>query len=221
MKNNSKVISLWSGGKDSCFACYKAIQQGYNIYSLLNFIKKNDKKSLSHGLPAQLILNQAQAMKISIIQQEVTKKTYTQEFKKIISSLKKQVGIEGIVFGDIYLQEHKDWIDKICNELQIKPVMPLWARKTSELIDEFIMLGFDAVIVTVKADLLDKKWLGYKIRDFNHKLNKIIDPCGERGEFHTFVTNGPLFKKQIVISKTKQIRSKNRWFLEILDWEVI
>lgn len=138
-----KIVSLWSGGKDSCFAHYKAIQQGYNIYSLLNFINKDSHKSLSHGLPHQLILTQAKLMEIPIIQKEVTKNTYTYEFKNIIT----QENIKGVVFGDIYLQEHKDWIDKICNELQIKPIMPLWGAATTKLVDEFIELGFEAIIV--------------------------------------------------------------------------
>lgn len=221
MRSNGKVISLWSGGKDSCFACYKAIQQGYNVYSLLNFVNKDTKKSLSHGLSAELILSQVQTMEIPLIQKEITRQTYTAEFKKIITELKHQQGIEGIVFGDIYLQEHKDWIDKVCDELQVKPIMPLWNMDTNKLVDEFTSLGFEAIIVAVKANLVDKKWLGCNIRDFSKELNNTIDPSGERGEFHTFVTNGPLFKKQIVISKTKQIKNGDKWFLEILEWKFI
>jgi uncharacterized protein (TIGR00290 family) len=191
------------------------MQQGYNIHSLLNFINKNSSKSLSHGLPAKLILTQAKLIQIPIIQKQINKQTYTYEFKNII----KQENIKGVVFGDIYLQEHKTWIDNICNELQIKPIMPLWGMDTSKLLDEFIEAGFEAIIVTIKADLLDKNWLGYRIdKNFKHELNETIDPCGERGEFHTFVTNSPLFKKQIIISKTKQTRIEDRWLLEILDW---
>jgi uncharacterized protein (TIGR00290 family) len=97
--------------------------------------------------------------------------------------------------------------------------MPLWGMDTSKLLDEFIEAGFEAIIVTIKADLLDKNWLGYRIdKNFKHELNETIDPSGERGEFHTFVTNSPLFKKQIIISKTKQTRIEDQWLLEILDW---
>lgn len=215
-----KVVSLWSGGKDSCFACYKAVSTGYNVTALFNFINSNGRKSVSHGLPAKLISQQAELTGIPILQKAMPKKTYRREFINLIAGWKEEKGIEGIVFGDIYLQEHKDWLDKVSQESKVKAIFPLWKKDTKKLIEEFVRLGFEAVIVTAKSGVLTKDWLGRKIdKQFTKILKPGIDPCGEQGEFHTFVTNGPLFKKQIEITKSKEKFKDGRWFLNILDWK--
>ena len=99
-----KVVSLWSAGKDSCLACYKAIQQGYNVISIFNFININGKVSLSHGLPSGLLRKQIELTEVPFLQKAMPKETYRQEFIDLITEWKAKEGIEGIVFGDIYLQ---------------------------------------------------------------------------------------------------------------------
>lgn len=218
-----KAVSLWSGGKDSCFACYKARENGWEVKNLINFISQNTKKSLSHSLGAQLILEQANATGINLIQMETSEDNYEESFKETLSELKKE-GIEAAVFGDIYLQEHKDWIERVCGQIDIRPVMPLWGKDTAELIREFIAMGFEAVIVRIRQDILTEDYLGKKIDNAFIKtlsFNKDIDPCGEKGEFHTFVTNGPLFKKKLKIIKTEKILKGNFWVLDILSYETL
>ena len=218
---SSKVICLWSGGKDSCFAAYKAIAQGYDVVSLFNFTSCGGKDSLSHGLPSPVIFDQAGMSRISIFQKEMPRQAYREEFKRLINKWKGEKGIEGIVFGDIYLQEHKEWIDKVCDELKVKAIMPLWNMDTGEIIEEFVDAGFEAIVVTTKVDLLGKEYLGRKIdKVFKSGLDKAIDPCGEKGEFHTFVLCGPLFNKKIKISESKKILENGRWCLKILKWRV-
>ncbi len=214
-----KVVSLWSGGKDSCFACYKAKSQGFEVISLINFTDYNGNGSLSHGLSANIIQRQSCFIGIPFLQKSMPKKGYRDAFQALIQEYKTKEGIEGIVFGDIYLQEHRDWIDKVCAELKVKAILPIWTKDTKRLIKEIIDSGFKAVVVSVKKGILGKEWLGRRVDyEFIKDLEKIgdIDLCGEKGEFHTFVYDGPLFKEKVKFNKGNKISRDGRWFLEIL-----
>jgi uncharacterized protein (TIGR00290 family) len=216
-----KVICLWSGGKDSCLAFYKAKKDGYKIVSLLNFISKGISRS--HGLNPEILSYQANLIDIPIIQFEVEWGKYEEVFKEVINKLKESFEIEGVVFGDIYLEGHKEWADKICEELDIKQIMPLWKHNTKELLLEFINAGFEATIVSTRNEVMGREWLGCKInKKFLEKLSFMphqIDPCGEEGEFHTLVTNGPFFKKPLQLLEAKDTLRDNRWYLEICRWQ--
>jgi len=214
-----KVIGLWSGGKDSCFACYKAKLQGYNLFSLFNFTDASSRNSLSHGLSSQIIRKQVSLLDIPLFQKAMPKQNYRDEFKNVINEWKKNVDISGIVFGDIYLQEHKDWIDKVCSELNVEPILPLWKEDTRDLINVFIKAGFKAKIVSTNAKFLEKEWLGREVdqmlvKDLKNLGN--IDLCGEKGEFHTFVYDGPIFKKAVEFSFGKKTQKNGHWFLEVI-----
>ena len=210
-----KAVCLWSGGKDSCFACYKAGQQGYRIISLLNFMNENGF-SLSHGLSGRLIFNQGKMLDIPLVQKAMPKRTYREEFKNLVSQWKQEKEIEGIIFGDIYLPEHKDWIDRVCKELEVKAIMPLWGLDTKKLIREFIDSGFETIVVTTDAKVLGPEELGSKIdRNFIERLKPEIDPCGEKGEFHTFVYDGPGFKRAVEFKTGRKVLRDNHWFLEL------
>ncbi|MFH0856196.1 MAG: diphthine--ammonia ligase [Candidatus Omnitrophota bacterium] len=214
-----KVACLWSGGKDSCFACYKAVNSGYNIVALFNFTDTEGKNSLSHGLPAELIARQAELTGIPLVQRSMPKETYAEKFKELVSEWKEKEGIQGVVFGDIYLKEHKEWIDKICKELKIEAILPLWERDSKELAMEIINSGFKSIVVSTKAGLLGEEWLGRNIdKEFLKELAPGIDPCGEKGEFHTLVVDGPIFSKPIKIIETESaVREMfgKHWFLDI------
>ncbi|MGB4521576.1 MAG: diphthine--ammonia ligase [Candidatus Omnitrophota bacterium] len=218
-----KVVALWSAGKDSCFACYKAISLGHKVVSLVNFTQPHGKDSLSHGLGAKLISKQAGLTGIPLIQKAMPQGSYEKEFKDLIAQWKKDLGIGGIVFGDIYLKEHKDWIDRVCKEMKIEPVMPLWGLDTRAIILDFIDCGFEAILVCVKQDVLGNEWLGRKIdRKFIEELRKYnprIDPCGESGEFHTLVIAGPMFKGALEIVSAGIKNQDGRGFLDITQAE--
>jgi len=213
-----KVVSLWSGGKDSCFACYKAKQQGYQIISVINFTDSDRVNSVSHGLSADIIQKQADLIDIPLLQKTMPKKGYKDAFKVLIEELKAKEGIEGIVFGDIYLQEHRDWIDKVCEELRVEPILPIWTHDTEKLIRDIIDSGFKSIVVSTRKDILGEEWLGREIDDkFIKDLSAIgnIDLCGEKGEFHTFTYDGPIFKRKIEFDIGEKRLENGRWFLEI------
>jgi len=180
---------------------------------------------MSHGLDSKLICAQAQAIQIPITQRRVTWDTYEREFKKVIGELKR-VGVKGVVFGDVDLQEHKDWVDRVCKELNIKAIEPLWSADPEQTLIDFIKEGFEAIVVRAKASLFSKEWLGRKIDgNFVRELHKLKSKSnfhilGEAGEYHTFVANGPLFKQRIKILETDNVLKDGYWSLDISKWEI-
>jgi len=221
--DNFAAISSWSGGKDSCLAYYRAIKQGYQVKYLLNFISKETKRGCFHGIEADLLKLQAESIGIPLIQKEVTAdmKEYEKEFKAAVSGIK---GINAMVFGDIYLDEHKNWVDRVCADLKIKPVEPLWNYSPAAILEEFINLGFKAIVVSCQADKFGKDFVGKEVdKDLLAELkSRNICPCGENGEFHTFVIDGPLFKRRIEILESEPVFKEGfwkYWFLDIKKYE--
>ncbi|MBN2488799.1 MAG: diphthine--ammonia ligase [Methanosarcinaceae archaeon] len=213
-----KVVVSWTGGKDGCFACYKAISEGFDISYLLNF--RQIESMGSHEINPDLLYAQSEAMGIPLIQTDFV--SYEQEFKKVIGDLnEKGAEIEGAVFG--HIETHKKLVDRICDELDIELLLPLWDHDSEQIITDFIDSGFEAIVASVKADLLGKEWLGRKIdKKFVSDLSSInnsIDPCGENGEFHSFVTDGPLFKNRLRIVDSEKILRNGYWFLDISKYE--
>lgn len=218
--DNLAAISSWSGGKDSCLACYKAIQQGYKIKYLLNFISREFKRCCFHGIEAGLIKLQSELIGIPLSQHEVSAdmKEYEKEFKAAVGVLTgKDIGT--MVFGDIYLDEHKDWVERVCSDINIKPIEPLWNNPPSDILQEFIDLGFKAVVVSCQADKFGKDFVGKEVnKDLLKELkSRNICPCGENGEFHTLVVDGPIFKRRIEILESEPVLKENFWKYWFLD----
>jgi uncharacterized protein (TIGR00290 family) len=218
-----KVVASWSSGKDSCFACYKAIQEGHDVSQLL-IMMSDPSTSNFHMISSELLDAQSQAVGIPIVKWTTTPDTYEQEFKKALLQMKAK-GVEGVVTGDVYdvALHEAGWLDRICKEVGLKPVKPLWHRDTQQILNEFINEGFKATVVRVKTDVLGMEWLGRQVnKEFFNDLLKLgtIDPCGERGEFHTFVTDGPLFKKRLEILEGKKTVLNGYGRLEIKRFEI-
>ncbi len=213
-----RAISSWSGGKDSCLACYKAMQQGHDIKYLLNFISRESKRCCFHGIESRLIELQAESIGIPLIQKEVTAdmKEYEKEFKEAVSSIK---DVDAIVFGDIYLDEHREWVERVCGSLRLACIEPLWGCPTSDLIEEFIGLGFKAIVVSCQADKFDRDFIGRHVdKLFLAELKRRgICPCGENGEFHTLVIDGPIFKNKIELIESETILKEGFWIYWFLD----
>jgi len=212
-----KVFVSWSGGKESSLACWKVIKRGFEVKYLLNMVSEDGRYSRSHGISLLLLKKQAEAMEIPIVQVKTTWKSYEENFKKAVLRLREEE-IEAGVFGDIDLREHKDWIERVCRELKIKAILPLWEQEREKLLKEFIEAGFKAIVVAIDTNYLDKELLGERIdEEFIQELKRIkeIDLCGERGEYHTFVYGGPIFKKPLEFITGKKILRDKRCFLEI------
>jgi diphthine-ammonia ligase len=224
--NDMRAICSWSGGKDSCMALYSATQDGCQVGRLLTFVSKKYKRCCFHGIEPKLLSLQAASIGIPIARKEVgdSMETYERDFKKAVSDLMRH-GFEGMVFGDIYLDEHKNWVDRVCGELNIKPIEPLWGKNPGKAAREFVAAGFKTVIVSCQADLFDETFVG-RIMDekmINELESRGICPCGENGEFHTFVVDGPIFSRRIDILDSRPLLRNGfwkHWFLDIRKYGV-
>jgi len=208
-----KLFSSWSGGKECALATYKAISQGHEVLYLLNFVSEDGERSRSHGIRARIVALQARAAGIPLVQVKTSWEDYEENFKKAVGKLRNK-GIEGGVFGDMDLEEHREWVEKVCSEVGIKALLPLWGTKPEELIDEFLRLKFKAVVVATRLDetflgkVLDETLIGQISRLGSH-------PCGENGEYHTFVTEGPIFRKALKVTNGQSKKMDNVWFWDI------
>jgi diphthine-ammonia ligase len=220
----NKAFVSWSGGKDCCLAAYKSSLDGYYIQYLLNMVTQDSQLSCSHGIASKWIKLQSEAMGIPLIQQPTLSDNYEKVFTETLLKLKLE-GITAGIFGDIDFNAHREWIERVCGNAGIIPVLPLWLNNQDRIAQDFIAAGFKSIIVATRADLLGKEWLG-RVFDtvFLKDLaahNKDITPCGEAGEFHSLVIDGPLFKKRLDIRETEFERRNNHWFLNIQKCELL
>jgi len=217
-----KAFVSWSGGKDAALSYYRAMGD-FQVTHLLNMIAENGQISRSHGIRTDVLRMQAEAMGIKIVQPKSSWETYEAEFKKALSGLKDK-GVEAGIFGDIDLDAHREWVERVSKESGIEAVLPLWGEKNREnLIEELIEAGFETVVVATKKDVLGPEWLGRRIDyDFVRDISKIkgVDISGEGGEYHTFVVSGPIFKKSINIVKSDKITRDQHCFLDISECEL-
>ena len=216
-----KVAAAWSGGKDSCFACYKAMQEGYDVVQLLIMMGSKSESNF-HMISNELLDAQSQAIGIPIIKKISAPNDYEQNFTNALLQMKAN-GVEGLVTGDVYdvAMHEAGWLDRICKKVGLSPVRPLWHRNTGQIIKEFINAGFKATVVRVKNEILGVEWLGRQVNNqFLSDLPTNVDPCGENGEFHTFVTDGPFFKNRIDIIGTETTTLNGYGRLEIKRFEV-
>ncbi|WP_287583522.1 diphthine--ammonia ligase [Candidatus Borrarchaeum sp.] len=216
------VFVSWSGGKESSLALYKALKEGLKVGYLFTMLNEDGLRSRGHGLRKEVIEAQAKAIQIPIIYGKATWDSYEDEFKRVIRDLKNR-GIEGGVFGDLDFQENRDWVEKVCSEVGLQVYEPLWKQKYEIVLAEFMDRGFEAIIVSAKSDLIDSNWIGHPLNwDFIEFLRRRkIDLCGENGEYHTLVTNGPIFKRHLKILESRELEKTDRWLLDILKSDII
>ncbi|WP_108652802.1 Dph6-related ATP pyrophosphatase [Dongshaea marina] len=211
--HDQPCVVSWSGGKDSCLAMYRAIQSGAKIRMLLNMKIEDGERSRSHGLRSSVIEAQAKAMGVPLMGAATSWSDYENCFVAALSRLREQ-GITHGIFGDIDLIEHLEWEQMVCKKADMLPYLPLWQQDRLPLVREFVDAGFEARIVAVRADKLDKKYLGQLL---THQLLEEfaalgIDPCGENGEYHSVVTNGPLFEWPLELTVGEQVLRDGLWF---------
>lgn len=217
-----KVVVSWSGGKDSCFAYYLATQQGHKVMNLFTMMM-SDTKSNFHMIPSDIIDAQAESSGILLIKKTTSAATYEKDFKSVLLECKAK-GAEGLVTGDIYeVAGHEEgWLGRVCKEVGLTPVKPLWMGDTKKIYLEYLKTGFKATVVRTKLNLLGVEWLGRTLdRKFYDDILKLgnVDPCGEGGEYHTIVTDGPIFSKSIKLTETAKGSRGKFGRLEILRFE--
>lgn len=204
------VISL-SGGKDSMLSLYRMIKKSYIPIYGLTTMNGREGRSWFHGLKEDLLYALSNSLSMPIMPIDTTKGDYGVIFENALKKLKEEFDVSICAFGDIDIEEHRNWWQKSLIKTGFEGIWPLWKEERKKLVYEFIDLGFKAKIKVVNTDKLDTSFLG---RDFTKELIKElislgIDPAGEAGEFHTFCYDGPIFKNKIKFNTTKIIKKDN------------
>ena len=222
-ESSARVFASWSGGKDGCLAAYRAMKQGMDVRYLANMVSEDGRRSRSHGIKAEVIKKQAEAIGIPIAQQPTADDNYEARFIEMIEGFKRQ-GVTGGVFGDIDFNAHREWIERVSNKAGVTPYLPLWLEDQEKLLNEFIGAGFKSIVIAVKAELFGQEILGRvvdrKFMDFLKGMGKGVTVCGEAGEYHTLVLDGPIFKKRLVITGSEKVTRGEHHFLEITGTEL-
>ena len=207
--NKEKVIFSWSGGKDSTLCLHSILNNSnYEVCYLLTSINGNLKRVSMHGIHESLIEAQAESIGIplkKVYVYEASNEEYEKQMTHILTEAKAE-GINSVIFGDIFLEDLRTYREANLAKINMKALFPLWKRNTSDLILEFINLGYKTMVCCGNDAYLQKEQVG-KIIDHNYieQLEKDVDPCGENGEYHTFCYEGPIFKKPIHLKVNNNI----------------
>ncbi|MGM8362153.1 diphthine--ammonia ligase [Flavobacterium sp. ARAG 55.4] len=207
-------VTSWSGGKDSCYAMMQAVKLGLKPKVLLNMMNENGKISRSHGLPLSILHQQAQKMQLPIETVPATWGDYEEKFIGILKKLKANFELDAAVFGDIDLQPHRDWEEKVCKAADLEAILPLWQQDRIILVNEMIESGIETMIVSCNT-MMGESYLGKVLtKELALELAaKGIDPCGENGEFHTMVIYCPLFSDKITLPIFKTVEHNDYCFV--------
>lgn len=211
----------WSGGKDSCAALQRAHAR-YDVVAMVTMFDEAAARSRSHGLRGEVLTAQADRLGLRRVTGRCRWETYDAAFSDAVAQLAAD-GVTHIVFGDILFEEHRRWAERICEPFGVTAVEPLWGSATDALFDEWVASGADALIVTTRADALDETWLGRRLaRDMMPDFKRLgVDACGERGEYHTVVTNCPLFREPLTLRAIGRVQRSGCWALDVVPAETL
>jgi len=212
-----KVIVAWSGGKDSALALYEILKSdSYEVLELLTTVTKDYDRISIHGVRRVLLEQQAKALRIPLEEMFITKGASDAEYEgELLKTLKRHRdnGVLSVVFGDIFLEDVRKYREQILAKAGMNGIFPLWKKGTKELALKFINRGFKAIITSVDSNVLGKDFAG---REYDEKflsdLPANVDSCGENGEFHSFVYDGPIFCERIGFKKGEVVLRDNRFY---------
>ncbi len=214
--NKTKALCSWSGGKDSCFALMQAMEQGFSPAVLLNVLNEEGKISRSHGIPSAILQAQANAAGLPIYLISSSWQEYEQKFTAALCSLKEAYSTSHAVFGDIDLQPHRDWEEKVCASAGLQAVLPLWQQDRRTLVMQMLGSGIETMIVSCN-ETMGESFLGKTLSpELIDELERLgVDACGENGEFHTLVLDCPLFSHRIDATVINKINHEGYWFAQL------
>lgn len=216
-----KFVMVYSCGKDSTLALYRMIEKGYKVACLMITIREED--SWFHGVPKGLMREVEKSLEIPIVYCKCSMENYEDDFVKGLKIAKEKYGADLCAFGDIDLEEHKAWDLEMCKRAELKGVLPLWQESREKITMEFIDLGFKGVIKKVNLNNMGSEFLGKVLsKEVIREIEKTgSDICGENGEYHTFVFDGPIFNKGIKYEVIEKNNNSNYGNLIIKEKEEI
>jgi diphthine-ammonia ligase len=216
MAAKPRAAISWSGGKDSCAALHRAHAE-FDIVAMVTMFDEAAERSRSHGLRPEVLAAQAERLGLRRVTGRCTWETYNAAFGEALKALKSD-GITHVVFGDILFDEHRRWTEEMCAAQGLTAIEPLFGSSTTDLFTEWTGSGAEALIVTTRAEWLDESWLGRPLaRDMLDELTRLgVDPCGERGEYHTVVTNSPLFRSPLRLHTGVRVQRSGCWAVDVV-----
>lgn len=205
----------WSGGKDSCAALQRSVE-AFDVVSMITMVDETGERSRSHGLRPSLLVAQAERLGVTRVAARCSWNTYDAAFSAALRDIRRD-GVTHVIFGDIMFDEHRRWAERQCEVHGMTAVEPLWGLSTDDLFEDWIASGADAIIVTARAEFLDHTWLGRRLtRDLRREFaRRGVDPCGERGEYHTVVTNTPMFNRPLRLRAHGHEQHSGCWALDL------
>lgn len=216
-----KVVLSWSGGKDSARALYEMRQSHeYEVASLLTSFNGEYDRVTMHGVRRLLIEQQAASLSLPLEPVVLPRVASNEEYeaKLQVALVRLQgAGISAVAFGDIFLADLRKYREDNLARIGMKAVFPIWGRDTRELTRSFVSLGFQSIVTCVDSKILSKAFAGRMIdASFLAELPPGVDPCGENGEFHSFVFDGPIFKKRIPVIVGEVVSRDSFYFCDLL-----
>jgi len=218
---SKSILMSWSGGKDSSLALHKIIGQGSNdVKALVTTVTEEFDRVSMHGVRRTLLHAQASSLGLPLeevwIPNDASNDVYEARMKAALLKHKAE-GVEEVAFGDLFLQDIRRYREERLGQIGMRGLFPLWGLDTARLAAEFIGQGFKAVICCVDPKQLAKEFCGREFdRSFLDSLPRGVDPCGENGEFHTFVYAGPIFKKEIGVTKGEVVLRGGFYFADLI-----
>lgn len=218
----TRAVLSWSGGKDSALALYETSKaKNFEVVSLLTTLTRDFERVSMHGVRRALLIKQAERLDLPLDEVWITKGApnleYEAEMAKSLAESHKS-GIHHVIFGDLYLEDIRRYREERLAGLKMNCVFPLWHRDTRELASHFVRAGFRALICTVDPGALDPRFCGREYDEsFLSDLPESVDPCGENGEFHTFVYDGPVFNNEIPVRRGSVVKRDGFYFADILQ----
>ena len=217
-----KVVLAWSGGKDSAMALHALLTNDqYDVVSLLTTICEQYERISHHGVRVELLEQQAAALGISLhklyLHQTIYNITdYEAVMKKAMLEYKEK-DVLTVAFGDVFLQDLRAYREDNLAKVGMKGIFPIWHRDTAEIVRTFITLGFKAYLTCVDGEKLGRKFAGRPIdADLIRDLPDGVDPCGENGEFHSYVYDGPIFQRPVDLSVGEVVLRDVRYFVDLV-----
>lgn len=205
-EEKEKILLFWSGGKDSALALhYLKEDPKFEVVGLVTTFNRESNTVQYHGIPDSLIIDQAKMLKLPLqrifLPNNCSNEEYTDHVGKILAIFGKR-GIHHVAFGDIHLKDVRKFREDMLIPHEMKAIFPLWGKDSFEVCKEFFKTGHKALVTSIMKDKLDRSFLNCEYdQDFVDRLPKNLDPAGENGEFHTFVTYSPHFKMRVPFSK--------------------
>lgn len=208
-------VASWSGGKDSAMAYYRAVKAG-GVPDRLWTMFEEGERSKSHALPLEVVEAQAERIGVPSMIRQASWSSYEQQFLDAMKTCK-EAGVDHAVFGDIDLADHLEWVQTTCAKVDMEAVHPLWMEPRRKILEEFVGVGFEAYLVVVNTKLMPAHFLGRKFTiELMDELDALgIDSCGESGEFHTIVVDGPIFRERVPVVFSGQHERDGYVFVDV------